>query len=80
QVEPATGVQGVSPGERNLVNAKKMAGAVATEVSAPLFSWDLVTVAQLVRPELFATREVQCDIIAVGPSRGRVVKTAGERK
>ncbi len=44
--------------------------------SKPFFAWDLLTVVQLVRPELFTTSEVECDIVVEGPSQGRVMRTA----
>lgn len=54
-----------------------MAGAPLMETqSKPFFAWDLLTVVQLVRPELFTTSEVECDIVVEGPSQGRVIRTA----
>lgn len=46
--------------------------------SRPFFAWDLLTVAQLVRPELFTTSELECDVIVEGASQGRIVRTAGK--
>ncbi|CAN0349094.1 unnamed protein product [Pylaiella littoralis] len=55
-----------------------MAGAHLMETkSRPFFAWDLLTVAQLVHPELFTTSELECDVVVEGASQGRIVRTAG---
>lgn len=41
------------------------------------FVWDLLTVAQMVHPELFTQWEVACDVVVEGESQGRLVR-AGE--
>lgn len=51
-----------------------------TKSSRSFFAWDLITVAQLVHPELFTTSEVECDVLVEGASQGRVVRTAGINK
>eukprot|EP00752_Nemacystus_decipiens_P001901 g1831.t1 len=53
-----------------------LAGAHLLEThSRPFFAWDLLTVAQLVHPELFTTSQVECDVVVEGASQGRVVRT-----
>lgn len=55
---------------------RALAGAHLLETqSRPFFAWDLLTVAQLVHPELFTTSEVDCDVVVGGASQGRVVRT-----
>ncbi|CAN0443252.1 unnamed protein product, partial [Hapterophycus canaliculatus] len=45
--------------------------------SRPFYAWDLVTVAQLVHPELFTTSKVDCEIMVEGASQGRTARTDG---
>ncbi|CAM9688695.1 unnamed protein product [Laminaria digitata] len=52
-----------------------LGGAPRFELKKPFYAWDLITVVQLVHPELFTTTEVECDIVVDGPSQGRVVRT-----
>lgn len=54
---------------------RAMAGGHLMETGGAFFTWDLLTVAQLVHPELFTTEEVDCDIVSEGPSQGRIVRT-----
>ncbi|CAM9961472.1 unnamed protein product, partial [Ectocarpus sp. 13 AM-2016] len=54
-----------------------LAGAHLLETKTrPFFAWDLLTVAQLVHPELFTTSQVECDVVVGGASQGRTVRTA----
>lgn len=50
-------------------------GSLLETKTRPFYAWDLVTVAQLVHPELFTTFEVDCEIIVEGPSQGRTART-----
>lgn len=60
-----------------IVPRRALAGAHLLETqSRPFFAWDLLTVAQLVHPELFTTSEVECDVVVAGASQGRVVRAA----
>ncbi|CBN77221.1 inosine-adenosine-guanosine-nucleoside hydrolase [Ectocarpus siliculosus] len=56
---------------------RALAGAHLLETETrPFFAWDLLTVAQLVHPELFTTSQVECDVVVGGASQGRTVRTA----
>lgn len=59
---------------------RAMAGAHLMEKGKSFFIWDLLTVAQLVRPELFTTEDIECDVIVAGASQGRIVRTGGLNK
>eukprot|EP00903_Cladosiphon_okamuranus_P005468 g5453.t1 len=63
-------------------NIWALAGAHLLEThSRPFFAWDLLTVAQLVHPELFTTSDVVCDVVVEGASQGRIVRAeAGQQK
>ncbi|CAM9667851.1 unnamed protein product [Scytosiphon promiscuus] len=50
-------------------------GSILETKSRPFYAWDLVTVAQLVHPELFTTSEVECGIVLEGASQGRTART-----
>ncbi|CAN0149370.1 unnamed protein product, partial [Ectocarpus fasciculatus] len=53
-----------------------LAGAHLLETKTrPFFAWDLLTVAQLVHPELFTTSQLECDVVVGGASMGRTVRT-----
>lgn len=56
-----------------------MVGAPMIETGRPFFAWDLLTVAQMVHPELFTTTQVMCDIVPDGVSQGRVLRTGEAR-
>lgn len=52
-----------------------MVGASLIDSDKKFYAWDLLTVAQLVHPEMFTNTEVTCDIVADGLSQGRVIRT-----
>ena len=67
--------RGQQPQRGSVEPCRALAGAHLLEThSRPFFAWDLLTVAQLVHPELFTTSEVECDVIVEGTSQGRIVR------